>query len=863
MTKIKKKIITFILLPVIILFAYAICRNYTWQSNSYVHIILETIITFTALFVSVLALVRYYYTKTGSDLIIGCGYLSASVLSIYNAGVSSSLFTYMFLSEQSNFILSSEFLTHLFLSGFLCIGLSIRQKEKTLNKSFKMKENLIYALTLILIAFFIQLLSIVAIPQLFFIKIISFIPAFLYAFTLIGFFKTPDWKKNDFEYWFILALIVLVCQILFGTYSTNIYDTMFTGSHLLMIMSSGFVIIGFLISIYDTFKQEKYNENRITSILNNMQDSVITINKDCIIESCNPATKEIFGFPVEELIGKRFGRTLTNFICPTYKEDTFWKEECFLRGAFEKKDVMGKKKDGTVFPMELEVNTINFDNKPVFLLVIRDITERKEIEKMKNEFISIVSHELRTPLTSIRGALGLIASSSLGEVPDKIANLVDIAYKNSMRLGNLINDILDIEKIEAGKMDFDIKPVNLAELIYQSAEANKPYAEQYNVEIIVNNILPDAKINADKERIMQVLSNLISNAAKFSPEGEKIYIFVEKIKTQIRISVKDNGSGIPDSFKSLIFTKFAQRDSSDSRAKGGTGLGLSICKAIVEKMNGSIGFETEENKGTTFYFDIPQYMETKPYISCAVGNIHKPRVLICEDDNDVASLINVFLEQKGYQCDIAYNAEQAMNLLEKNTYNTITIDLLLPDKDGILLLKEIRSKENLKELPVIVISVIADDNHEEFKNDKFIIDWIRKPIDNFKLMEALKKASYSGINKPRILHVEDDEDVLTVVNSILKDISWIETAKTLEEAKDQLDNGCFDIVIIDIGLPDGNGVDLLRFIKKHRRKIFTVIFSAHDINDKISGNVDAVLLKSKTSNQKLLETIKKIIEENN
>jgi len=861
--KVKKKLITFILLPLIMIFAYAICENYDWQSNTYIHIILETIITFITLFISVLALVRYYYTKTGSDLIIGCGYLSAAILSIYNAGVSSSLFTYMFLSDQSNFILSSEFLTHLFLSGFLCIAFSVRQKEKLYNKNFIIKENLIYALTLILIAFFIQLLSIVATPEVVFIKVMSSVPAFLYAFTLLGLLKKKDWETDDFEYWCALGLIILICIVLFSGYSSKIYDTMFVASHLLMGLSSIFVIIGFLVSIYSTFKQEKYNENRITSILNNMQESVITINKDCIIESCNPATKSIFGFSQEELIGKRFGRTLTNFICPMYKEDTFWKEECFLRNAFEKKDVMGKKKDGTIFPMELEVSTINFENKPVFLLVIRDITERKEIEKMKNEFISIVSHELRTPLTSIRGALGLINSNSLGEMPDKISNLVDIAYKNSMRLGNLINDILDIEKIEAGKMDFDIKPVSLVELIEQSIEANKPYAEQYNVEILIKDVLPDVKINADKERIMQVLSNLISNAAKFSPEGEKIYIYTEKIKSKIRISVKDNGSGIPKKFKPSIFKKFAQMDSSDSRSKGGTGLGLSICKAIVEHMNGSIGFETEENKGTVFYFDIPQYHEPKPYISCAIGDKTKQRVLVCEDDDDVASLINVYLEQKGYQTDIAYNSEQAMDLLTKNTYNIMTIDIFLPDKNGNILLKEIRKHEKLKDLPVIVISVAADEKHEEFKEDKAIIDWIIKPIEQHKLFNALKKASYSGANKPRILHVEDDEDVLTVVNSILKNISHIETAKTLEEAKDWLDNGCFDMVIIDIGLSDGNGLDLLRLIKKHPRKIFTVIFSAHDISDNIAEKVDAVLLKSKTSNQKLLETVQKIIEDNN
>jgi len=859
--KIKKKTITFIILPVMLVIMYYLFNSSVWQSNAYIHIILEIIATFVALFVSILALVQYYNNKTTSSLIIGCGYLSAAALNIFNALVSSSLFNYIFVSDQSTFVFWSEFISRLFLSIFLCVSLSLREREKKFGKTYWIKDNVVYASTLILITFFVQLLIVVSLPPVNLIKLLAFIPDILFIYTLAGYFEKGDWKENAFEYWLILSLIISSGQILYDSFSFKLFDTMFIVSHLLDIFSCGFVLIGLLISVYNIFKQEKYNENRISAILNNMQDSVITLNQNCVIESCNPATEKIFGYSTAELINQRFGRKLTNFICPVYKEDTFWKDECFLRKAFNTKEVMGKKKNGEIFPMEIEVNEINFDNKSVFLIVIRDITQRREIERMKNEFISIVSHELRTPLTSIRGALGLIASNSLGAVPPKIKELADIAHNNSLRLSSLINDILDIEKIEAGKMDFNIESFDVMELIEQAIEINKPYAYQFNVELAVENALHGAKIKADKDRLMQVLANLLSNASKFSPTGGIVNVSASRKNKNIRISVKDSGVGIPEEFHDSIFKKFAQFDSSDRRAKGGTGLGLSICKAIIEKMGGIIGFETKANEGANFYFDFPEEIEIKPYLSTAtINNSSRPKILICEDDKDIASLINLLFEQSGYSSDIAYDAKQTKQLLAENTYDAITMDLILPDKDGILLIKEIREDENTKDIPIIVISVKADESNKEFNGDLAVIDWINKPIDHSRLLEALKRAVSSVVNKPRILHIEDDKDVLMIVSSILKDTAFVSQALTFEDAKEKLLNEIFDIIMIDIELPDGNGLELLPLINKEK-DLLTIIFSAHDVSEEISKNVDAVLLKSKTSNQKLLDTVKLLIEE--
>ena len=236
---------------------------------------------------------------------------------------------------------------------------------------------------------------------------------------------------------------------------------------------------------------------------------------------------------------------------------------------------------------------------------VQDITERKNVERMKTEFISTVSHELRTPLTSIRGSLGLLAGGVAGVIPDQAKSLIDIAQKNSERLILLVNDILDMEKIESGKMHFNLVPVDLSPLIQQVILSNRGYGEQYKVTYEFESSEKLPQILVDSDRFMQIMANFLSNAAKFSPAGSVISIHALVKADQVRINVTDMGSGIPDTFKDKIFNKFSQADSSDTRSKGGTGLGLSITKALVDSMGGKIGFTSKPGKGSTFYVEFP------------------------------------------------------------------------------------------------------------------------------------------------------------------------------------------------------------------------------------------------------------------
>ncbi|MDQ2997272.1 MAG: PAS domain S-box protein [Chloroflexota bacterium] len=242
------------------------------------------------------------------------------------------------------------------------------------------------------------------------------------------------------------------------------------------------------------------------------------------------------------------------------------------------------------------------------LAIVRDITDRKNIERMKNEFISTVSHELRTPLTSIRGALGLIVGGIAGEVPPKALVMVEIAAKNSERLIRLINDILDIDKIESGKMIFNLQPLELTLLLEHVIDMNRAYGQQFDVTFTLESRLASAWVYADSDRLIQALTNLLSNAAKFSTHGAQVLISLARHGEMLRIAIQDRGPGIPEAFRARLFQRFAQADASDARQKGGTGLGLSITKAIVEKLDGRIDVMIVPGTGgSIFFIGLPEW----------------------------------------------------------------------------------------------------------------------------------------------------------------------------------------------------------------------------------------------------------------
>ena len=235
---------------------------------------------------------------------------------------------------------------------------------------------------------------------------------------------------------------------------------------------------------------------------------------------------------------------------------------------------------------------------------MRSISERKEIDRIKSEFVSTVSHELRTPLTSIKGSLGLVESGALKD-PEKVTQMIRLAASNTERLIILVNDLLDMEKLQSGQMEFHMEKVSLDVIVANSIETNKPYAEEHKVSFKLKETVPDAFVKGDSDRLAQVLANLLSNAAKFSPEGETVEVSLARSEGGFCVTVSDRGPGVPDEFRNQLFDRFTQADASDTRQKGGTGLGLNIARAIVENHGGVININTEVGAGSTFFFTIP------------------------------------------------------------------------------------------------------------------------------------------------------------------------------------------------------------------------------------------------------------------
>jgi signal transduction histidine kinase len=256
-----------------------------------------------------------------------------------------------------------------------------------------------------------------------------------------------------------------------------------------------------------------------------------------------------------------------------------------------------------VFPLELVITGTVVDGEPLFIAIGQDVTERKEVERLKDEFISVVGHELRTPLTSIRGSLGLLEGGLAGELPGEAAEMVAIARSNTDRLVRLVTDILDIERIEAGRADLEQRPVPVRDLLDAARAVVQAVADEAGVVLRVQD--GGGVVAADPDRIVQALTNLLGNAIKFSPAGSEVLASAAPAGAEMRFTVRDRGRGIPPDQLDAIFERFRQVDASDRREKGGTGLGLAIARAIVDEHGGRIWAESAPGRGTAFHFTLP------------------------------------------------------------------------------------------------------------------------------------------------------------------------------------------------------------------------------------------------------------------
>jgi PAS domain S-box-containing protein len=362
-----------------------------------------------------------------------------------------------------------------------------------------------------------------------------------------------------------------------------------------------------LVELEEARRQIEASGRKLALFAERSPIAVVELDADGVVREVNHAAELLFGYAADELIGQSVKR----IVLPEYHADfdRDWGHIVATRKPATGVLVRNPRRDGLTIVCEWTVTPlVNREGQLLSIIAQgRDVTAQREAERMKKEFTSTLSHELRTPLTSIIGSLQLINAGVLGDVPKDVMELTEVAERNGQRLLDLINDILDIEKIESGKLTLNPEIIRVDELVKESVLLNKGFGDRFKVRFEPRGELSTVEVNADRKRLQQVMTNLLSNAAKFSPEGEVVEITTHEDGWSLRIAVHDRGPGIPEAFRSRIFGRFNQADSTTSRQKGGTGLGLAICKRLIEMMRGRIGFENRPGGGTTFWFELPRH----------------------------------------------------------------------------------------------------------------------------------------------------------------------------------------------------------------------------------------------------------------
>ena len=591
------------------------------------------------------------------------------------------------------------------------------------------------------------------------------------------------------------------------------------------------------------------------AIFDSAMDGIVTLNPSGSIETVNASAARMFGYDAVELDRRDVSMLID---IASDGDGEFLKRLGTSQGVLEGgllRQMEARRKDGETFPVDVALGAMALPSGIHTVAVIRDVSERRRMEQMKDEFVSTVSHELRTPLTSIAGSLGLLAGGAAGILPEKAARFIQIAQANSQRLVRLINDILDIEKIQSGKLRLEMAPQDLRDIARRSVEGVQGYAGDLNVALAVADGDP-VRIRGDADRLIQVVTNLLSNALKFSPKGGEVQISLEVETRLARLSVIDDGPGIPDAFRARIFSKFAQADGSDTRAKGGTGLGLAIAREIAERHGGRLWFESDEGHGAAFHLDLPLADESRRLIES-----DGPRLLIVEDDADAADILREMLERDGFAADIAATGREALSAARTGAYSALLVDLQLPDADGIGLIRALRTRSQTRDLPVIVVS--ADIARGLARGQSLeVVDWLEKPFDQDRLRSAVA-AVYERASgrKPHILHVDDDRDILEITASALGSGAEITPAESLAAAREALARKRPDLVILDLGLPDGSGLELLADLADDKGgTIPVIVYSAQEMDVALAHRVEAVLTKSRTSLACLARTVRRLTD---
>jgi len=477
------------------------------------------------------------------------------------------------------------------------------------------------------------------------------------------------------------------------------------------------------------------------------------------------------------------------------------------------------------------------------------LAQRSDMDVAKDEFISTVSHELRTPLTSIRGALGLLSAGLLGNVDAKAQNLLRIASSNTERLIRLINDILDLERMESGRAPLKLRRCSILDLAREAIDSMTPMADGAGVALELTCSAPRDSIyfDADPDRILQVLTNLLSNAIKFSPEDSKVFVQIESDTNSVALKVVDRGRGIPADKLDAVFDRFQQVESGDASKKGGTGLGLAICRSIIQQHGGAIWAQANQSgPGATLWMQLSRSARASdtnlPSLVAGPGERGEGLILVCDDDAGIREVVAEQLRQHGYEIMEAGSGEEVIAIARAQAarardhsglpISALLLDLYMPGLSGWETLQRLKETPATASIPVVVLSVIPATERTLLAGEAQ--GWVQKPFNENLLLAELGRVLRAKAGPGQILLVEQDQSQAKVIMGSFEQAGIrMDHAATLQQAVDRCLLGAPDLIILDLTLPDGDGFSLVDWLRRQPalHSLPLVVYSSREVSE--------------------------------
>jgi PAS domain S-box-containing protein len=504
---------------------------------------------------------------------------------------------------------------------------------------------------------------------------------------------------------------------------------------------------------------------------------------------------------------------------------------------------------------------------PSLVTVLRDISREAEVDRLKNEFISTVSHELRTPMTSIKGYSDLLFNDRVGALSDQQRHFVGVIKNNADRLTALVNDILDISRIETGRLKLQIDSLDLMELIGGVVDNFRGQMVEKSLDLTLD--LPPSlpPVRGDMGRVTQVLENLTSNAWKYTPEGGRVTIRAQAIESYVQVDVTDTGIGIDLKDIPHIFDRFYRTEQAEVQAVDGSGLGLSIVKMFVELLGGDIWVTSELNKGSTFSFTLPLLAPTS--VTLPEGDAMGPRVLVVDDDEHILELLRHQLEAEGYQVVTAQQGKDVFELARTHRPDLITLDVLLDDMDGFQVLEGLKRDASTSMIPVIIVSIVPDAETRGLALGA--AGYIGKPFEEKQVLgqvrEVLSSLGMAANDHVRqVLVVDDDRDIVGWLRTSLTNSGFnVHGAYNGREALALVREVSPDLILLDVKMPDMDGYEVIRKLRQEQatRDIPVIIITGSSVDDdyeqvEILGMGVKHLLTKPFTIETLVEEIKRV-----